>query len=74
MAPMLTLEAVGPKGEELAMAAGEARGIPVGFDPEFQCATFDSDTVSEEEMQPVVFEALAALNPDWEAHLRLAED
>jgi hypothetical protein len=74
MAPMLILEAIGPKGEELAMAAGEARDIPVGFDPEFQCATFDSDTVSEQELQPVVFEALAALDLDWQAHLRLAED
>lgn len=69
---MLTLEAIGPKGEQLAMAAGEATDIPVGFDPEFECATFDSD-LDAEELQTVVFEALAGIDSEWQAHLRLAE-
>jgi hypothetical protein len=30
MAAMLQLEAIGPRGEELAMAAGDATGIPTG--------------------------------------------
>ena len=70
---LLTLEAIGPKGEELAMAAGERTGIPVGFDPEFECANFDSDALDETELQAVVFEALAEIDPSWAEHLRVAE-
>jgi hypothetical protein len=70
---MLILEAIGPKGEELALEAGKARDIPVGFDPEFECATFDSDTIDEQELQVVVFEQLARIDPEWQQHLRLSE-
>lgn len=70
---LLTLEAISARGEEMAMAAGERTGIPVGFDPEFECATFDSDTLDETELQEVVFKALAGIDPAWGEHLRLAE-
>ena len=74
MAALLTLEAIGPKGEELAMQAGETLDVPVGFDTEFQCATFDSDAHDDEEhLKSAVFEALAGADPDWESHLRVAE-
>jgi hypothetical protein len=73
MASILTLEAIGPKGEELAMAAGERAEIPVGFDPEFECATFDADSLDADQLQATVFEALNALDPEWQAHLRIAE-
>ena len=73
MPSILTLEAIGPKGEKLAMQAGEAIEIPVGFDPEFECATFDSDDLDEDELQTTVFEALAAIDADWQAHLRVTE-
>jgi hypothetical protein len=69
---ILTLEAIGPRGEELAMQAGDNRAIPVGWDAEFSCATFDSD-LDAGELQTVVFEELARLDPDWQSHLRVAE-
>lgn len=69
---MLTLEAIGPNGEQLAMKAGEMTDIPVGFDPEFQCATFDSDLL-EAELRGIVFDALAGIDPEWQSHLRIAE-
>ena len=70
---LLTLEAIGPNGERLAMQAGEVVDVPVGFDPEFACATFDSDTLGEEELEGVVFDALGGIDPEWRTHLRLAE-
>ena len=69
---ILTLEAIGPRGEELAMQAGERRDIPVGWDAEFQCATFDSD-LEEAELRTIVCEELARLDSEWESHLRVAE-
>ena len=69
---LLTLEAIGPSGEELAMKAGDLTEIPVGFDPEFQCATFDSD-LPEAELQAIVFDALAGVDPGWQSHLKIAE-
>ena len=72
MASMLILDAIGPKGEELALQAGESTEIPVGFDSEFDCATFDSDSLEEQELQAVVFEALAAIDPEWQRHLRVS--
>ncbi len=69
--PLLFLEATGPKAEELALAAGEARGIPVGWDGE--TATFDADGIDDEELRTVVFEQLAAIDPGWGSHLRLVE-
>jgi hypothetical protein len=73
MASILTLDAIGPKGEELAMQAGKTTDIPVGFDPEFECATFDSDGLEAGELQSTVFVALAGIDPDWQSHLRLAK-
>jgi hypothetical protein len=73
MAAILTLEAIGPKAEELAAQAGKVTDIPVGYDPEFQCATFDSDSFRDEELQGIVFDALAGIDRDWQAHLTLAE-
>jgi len=72
MASMLILDAIGHKGEELALQAGESTEIPVGFDSEFECATFDSDSLEEQELQAVVFEALAAIDPEWQQHLRVS--
>jgi hypothetical protein len=69
---ILTLEAIGSRGEELAMKAGENRGIPIGWDAEFSCATFDSD-LEEGELQTVVFEELTRLDADWRSHLLVAE-
>jgi hypothetical protein len=71
---LLILEATGPKGEELAMKAGDELDIPVGFDPEFESATFDSETIADEaELQTIVFEALGRIDPDWQSQLRLAK-
>jgi hypothetical protein len=69
---ILTLEAVGSRGEELAMKAGDNRDVPVGWDEEFSCATFDSD-LEEGELRTVVFEELARIDPDWQMHLCVAE-
>ena len=70
---MLILEAIGPNGEQLAMKAGDNRGIPVGWDDEFNSATFDADGIVDDELQQVVFEELADIDPDWQSHLKLAE-
>ena len=70
---MLMLEAIGPRGEELAMAAGDARGVAVGWDEEFSTATFDSDDADEAGLQALIFEELDAREPDWRSHLRVAE-
>ena len=70
---MLMLESTGPRGEELALGAGDELGIPVGFDSEFG-ATFDSDEhASEEELRTAVLAALDAIDSDWSQHLRVAE-
>lgn len=70
---MLILEAIGPDGEALAIAAGEAREIPVGWDSEFESATFDADGIDDEELQTVIFEQLDAQDPEWRSHLQLVE-
>jgi hypothetical protein len=70
---MLILEATGPRGEELAMAAAEARGYPAGWDEEFSSATIDADGVDDDELRTVIFEELDARDPDWRSHLREAE-
>ncbi len=70
---ILMLEASGPRAEELAMDAGRATDIAVGWDPEFDCATFDADGLAEEELQTVVLETLASIEPEWQAHLRLTD-
>jgi hypothetical protein len=71
---MLILEAIGPKGEELALAAADARGYPVGWDSEFNSATIDADGVEQGELQAVIFEELDARDPDWRSHLQVVED
>jgi hypothetical protein len=68
-----TLEAIGPKGEELALKAGEVTDIPVGFDSELGAATFDSDDLEGAELEAVLFDALSGIDPDWPEHLRLAD-
>lgn len=70
---LLTLEAIGSDGEQLAMRAGEITEVPVGWDSEFSCATFDSDSMDDAELEGVVFDALNGLSSDWRSHLRMAE-
>lgn len=70
---MLILEAIGPRGEQLAMAAGAAREIAVGWDSEFDSATFDADGIDEAELQTVIFEELDAQDPEWRTHLQLVD-
>ena len=70
---LLTLEAIGPEGERLAMAAADRTGIPAGWDPEFNCATYDADGTDDAELQTIVFETLADLDAGWQSHLRVAE-
>lgn len=55
------------------MAAGEARDIAVGWDPEFESATFDTDEIGDDELATVIFEELDSRDPDWRSHLRLVE-
>jgi hypothetical protein len=70
---MLILEAVGPRGEELALGAADARGYPVGWDSEFNSATIDADGVDDDELRTVIFEELASRDPEWRSHLREVE-
>ena len=77
---MIFMESIGPEGERLAMAAGDAtEEVAVGWDNEFSTATFDSDAydpdteLSEEEVRTRVFATLDGLDPDWRTHLREAE-
>ena len=70
---LLLLEAIGPEGERLALEAGRLTEIPVGFDSEFNTATFDSDELDSDELEGVVFDALGGIDPDWRSHLRVAD-
>lgn len=70
---LLTLQSIGPSGERLAMQASKVTEIPVGFDSEFDCATFDSDELGEAELEGIVFDALSGIDPEWRSHLELAE-
>jgi len=69
---LVTLEAIGPRGEELAMQAADVTDIPVGWDGELSCATFDSD-MPDEELQAVLADALGGIESSWQEHLRVAE-
>ena len=71
---MLNLEAIGPRGEELALAAGDAIDVPVGFDPDLECATFDADSLELDDLKGAVEVALADLDPDWQTHMRILDD
>jgi hypothetical protein len=73
MAALLILEATGPRAEQIAMKAGEVTGFPVGWDSEFESATFDADGVDQVELQRVVFEALDGIDPDWRSQLRIVD-
>jgi hypothetical protein len=70
---IVIFEAIGPKGEELAMAAGERTEVAVGWDDEFHSATFDSDTADPEELERLITEALGEIDPDWSSHLRAVD-
>jgi hypothetical protein len=70
---MLILEAIGPRGEELALAAADARGYPVGWDSEFNSATIDADGVDDDELRTVIFEQLDSADPEWRSHLQEVE-
>ena len=70
---IIVLEAVGPRAEELATEAARITEVPIGFDPDFRCATFDSDELDSAELRAAVLEALAEIDSDWESHLRIAD-
>ena len=70
---MLILEATDSEGEHLAMAAGKKTGIAVGWDEEFNSATFDSD-LEGNDMQLQIFAALDEIDPAWRVHLQVVED
>lgn len=67
------MEAIGPNAEQLALDAGEAANVVVGYDSDLGSATFDSDAHDDAGLQVAVTEALASLDPDWQTHLRVAE-
>ena len=67
---MLILEAIGPRGEELAMAAAAARGYAAGWDAEFDSATIDADGIYDDELRAVIFEELEAQDSEWRSHLQ----
>ena len=71
---MLILEAIGPRGEELVLAAAAARGYPVGWDSEFDSATIDADGVDDDELRTVIFEQLDSQDPEWRSHLQVVDD
>ena len=70
---MLILEATGSEGERLAMAAADRTGIAVGWDAEFNSATFDSEEMGDEKLQDTVFTALTEIDPSWRDQLQLAD-
>ena len=70
---MLILEAIGPRAEELSDKAASQAGVAVGFDPDFNCATFDSDDLENDALQAAVENALGQVDADWQTHLRVAE-
>jgi hypothetical protein len=70
---LLFMEAIGPNAEQLALNAGAAADIAVGYDSDLGSATFDSDTHDDAGLRDAVTEALASLDPDWPTHLRVAE-
>ena len=70
---MMILEATGSEGERLAMAASDKTGIAVGWDPEFNSATFDSD-LDGNDMQQQIFAALDEIDPAWRIQLMVLED
>ena len=70
---MLILEATDSAGEQLASQAADSTGLVMGWDGELSCATFDSDEMDDGELQVAVYDALAAIDPDWSSHLQVTE-
>ena len=70
---MLILEATDSAGEQLASQAADSTGVAMGWDGELACATFDSDDMDDGELQVAVYDALAAIDPDWSSHLQVTE-
>jgi hypothetical protein len=70
---MLILEATDSAGEQLVSQAADATGVAMGWDGELSCATFDSDDMDDGQLQVALYDALAAIDPDWSSHLQLAE-
>ncbi len=69
---MLILEATGSEGERLAMAAADRIDVAVGWDSEFNSATFDSDE-GDDELQRRVFAALDELDSGWRDQLQVVD-
>jgi hypothetical protein len=70
---MLILETIGPRAEELADKAAEAVDAAAGFDPDFNCVTFDSDDLENDALEAAVVQALGGIDSDWQSQLRVAE-
>ena len=71
---MLILEAIGPRGEELALAAADARGYPVGWDSRVQLGDDRRRrTSTTRSCEAVIFEELDARDPEWRSHLQPVE-
>jgi hypothetical protein len=70
---MLILEATDSMGEQLASQAANSTGVAMGWDEELSCATFDADEMDDAELQKAIYDALAALDPDWSTHLQATE-
>jgi hypothetical protein len=70
---LLILEGIGPNAEQLADEASKLTEVPVGHDPEFGSATFDSDEYGDEELEAMIVDALNGIDPSWREHLQVSE-
>jgi hypothetical protein len=70
---VLILEATDSAAEQLASKAADSTGVAMGWDGELRCATFDSDDMDDGELQIAVYDALAAIDPDWSSHLQVTD-
>ena len=70
---MLILETTDSAGKQLASRAADSTGVTMGWDSDLSCATFDSDDMDDGELQVAVYDALAAIDPDWPSHLQVTE-
>jgi hypothetical protein len=69
----LVYETLDPLGEKIADDAANAAGVAAGFDEELSSVTFDSDAHDEDALRTVMSEAFAAIDSDWDSHLREAD-
>ena len=69
----LVYETLDPLGEQIADKAANAAAVVAGFDEDLGSVTFDSDAHDEDALRTVMAEAFAAVDPDWDSHLREAE-